>query len=127
MPVSQQIIRHKPLSLSHSAFSTEPATLGESSLDSGSMASVSLPPSLFQTIDDDVGDSIGIFFALYSAPTLFPLRVSLLEEAEAANSTFRTVVSSPVVAATVGPGQEFNNLVMPVEIDLRINASVSPS
>jgi hypothetical protein len=89
-------------------------------LPPGVLASISLPPSLFGGINGDV-DSVGIFFALYSDATLFPIRdmVSPIST----NSTLRPVVASPVIAATVGPGFNFSNLATPVEINLRLNVT----
>ena len=78
------------------------------------LASVSLPPSLFATIEDR--DPVGVFFALYESPTLFPVR----EEEQVSELSFRPAVASSVVAATVGPGLDFSDLDPPVEINLRI-------
>ena len=67
---------------------------------------IGLPASLFQQIDDR--PNIGIFFALYESPSLFPV-------AEDTNSTTsssprRKMVGSQVLAATVGFGIDFQNL-----------------
>ena len=86
-------------------------------LPPGALASVSLPPQLFSTIFDR--DLVGVFFALYEEPTLFPPR-----EAEGVTeSTLRQAVASSVVAANVGPGLDFSNLEPPVEINLRLTTN----
>lgn len=83
------------------------------------MASIALPPSLFDRITDR--EEVGIFFALYDDNTLFPVR----EDARLAgtSSVAHIVVGSPVVASTVGPRLSFNNLQTPVEINLRLMSS----
>lgn len=83
-------------------------------LPPGALASVTLPPSLFATIDDR--DLVGIFFALYEEPTLFPVR----EMEQPSGSTLQPAVASSIVAATVGPGLNFVDLDPPVEVNLRI-------
>ena len=96
-------------------------------LPEGALASISLPSGLFDNIE---GDSVGIFFALYTEPTLFPVREPEMPPADP-ESTLRTAVGSPIVAATVGQPVriEFNNIDPPIEINLRLmelsNGSVS--
>ena len=82
-------------------------------LAEGDVASVTLPPGLFANIS---GNSVGVFFALYSEPTLFPVRQREREE----NDTLRNEVASPIVAATVGPGLVFTDIDPPVVINLRL-------
>ena len=86
-------------------------------------AAISLPATLFEQIDDR--DNIGIFFALHEASTLFPID-------ENPSSTFlsprKASVGSHILAATVGPGINFQNLDEPVTILLRLqitNGNVS--
>ena len=83
-------------------------------LPEGVLASVTLPPSLFATIEDR--DLVGVFFALYESPTLFPVR----DGEQPSDFSRLPAVASSVVAATVGPGLEFNDLDPPVEVNLRI-------
>ena len=86
-------------------------------------AAVSLPATLFDQIDDR--DNIGIFFALHEVSTLFPIGGN-------PSSTFlsprKASVGSHILAATVGPGINFQNLDEPVTILLRLqitNGNVS--
>ena len=83
-------------------------------------AAVSLPATLFEQIDDR--DNIGIFFALHEASTLFPIGRN-------PSSTPREAsVGSYILATTVGPGINFQNLDEPVTILLRLqitNGNVS--
>jgi hypothetical protein len=65
-------------------------------------------------------DPVGVFFALYTEPSLFPIRLPVRVEEEDA-STLRSEVSSPIVAATVGPGLDFSDLDPPVVINLRLD------
>ena len=86
-------------------------------------AAVSLPATFFEQIDDR--DNIGIFFALHEASTLFPIGGN-------PSNTFlsprKASVGSHILAATVGPGINFQNLDEPVTILLRLqitNGNVS--
>ena len=82
-------------------------------------AAISLPASLFQTITDR--EDVGIFFALYNVSTLFPVNGGRNR-----NEPRRREVGSRVLAATVGPGLNFQNLMENVTIVLRqITDSVS--
>lgn len=74
-------------------------------------AAVRLPASLFQRIDDHT--TIGIFFALYDTPTLFPVNKKNNIHSDAAN------ISSPVLSITVGPGLNFHELEHNITIVLR--------
>ena len=75
-------------------------------------AAISLPASLFESITDR--EDVGIFFALYDTPILFPVnRGSSRDESR------RTEVGSRVLAATVGPDLNFQNLTENVTIVLR--------
>ena len=75
-------------------------------------AAISLPASLFQTITDR--EDVGIFFALYNVSTLFPVNGGRNR------SEPRREVGSRVLAATVGPGLNFPNLIDNVTIVLRL-------
>jgi hypothetical protein len=75
-------------------------------------AAISLPASLFQTITDR--EDVGITFALYSSSTLFPV-----DGGRNSNASRRREVASRVLAATVGPGLNFQNLTENVTIVLR--------
>ena len=76
-------------------------------------AAISLPASLFQTIDGR--EDVGIFFALYNTSTLFPVSGGINR-----NALRRREVGSRVLAATVGPGLNFPNLEDNVTIVLRL-------
>ena len=78
-------------------------------------AAISLPNSLFQMISDRT--NVGVFFALYDTPTLFPVDGGSNINSDA---TRQTEVGSRVLAATVGPGINFQNLDDPVVIVLRL-------
>ena len=80
------------------------------------MASVDLPPELFTNVSRD---PVGVFFALYSEPTLFPVRQP--ERTENDTSSLRSEVASSVVASTVGPGLDFSSIDPPVVINLRLS------
>lgn len=60
---------------------------------------------------------MGVVYALYENPNLFPVAVTDHDD----SSTRRTVVGSPVIAATVGRGIPFNNLYSPVVIELELS------
>ena len=85
-------------------------------LPGSAVASVSLPPELFAGINKDF---VGVFFGLYTEPTLFPVRLPSRTESDA--TTLRSEVASPIVAATVGPGLNFSDVDPPVMINLRLN------
>ena len=84
-----------------------------------------LLPSLFANIHNRT--NIGLFFALYSRSTLFPIRDMITIGRESGR---RTIVGSSIIGATVGPGLSFSNLLQSVEISLaiptNIDGSVSP-
>ena len=77
-------------------------------------AAISLPHSLFEMIGDRT--DVGVFFVLYDRPTLFPV------DGRRNNSDVprQTDVGTRVLAATVGPGLNFQNLADPVVIVLRL-------
>ena len=79
------------------------------------MASIALPPQLFTKVDSK---TVGVFFALYSQPTLFPVRQPARKDND--TTTLRNEVASSVVAATVGPGLVFRDINPPVVINLRL-------
>ena len=81
-------------------------------------AAAFLPASLFQLITNQ--DSVAIFFAVYDTGVLFPI-TNGTELVQRTNASVTTVVGSPVLAASVGPGLNFNGLVEPVRILLRLN------
>lgn len=58
---------------------------------------------------------MGIFFAIYTESTLFPVRNVDAKD----NSTLTSEVASPIVAVTVGPGLNLDNIDPPVTINLR--------
>ena len=51
---------------------------------------------------------------------LFPI-TNATQLVQRTNASITTVVGSPVLAATVGPGLNFSGLVEPVRISLRLN------
>ena len=73
-------------------------------------AAISLPASLFERIDDRL--NVGVFFAFYETSTLFSVDRPTLPR--------QTVVGSRVLAATVGPSINFQDLDEPVTIVLRL-------
>lgn len=75
-------------------------------------AAVNLPASLFQRIENRT--MIGIFFALYNAPTLFPINSERSVHSDEAD------VGSPVLSITVGPGLNFVKLEHNITIVLRL-------
>ena len=77
-------------------------------------AFIHLPASLFDSVPEN-RTNIGVFFALYDNPSLFPVA-----EAEVENSTRVITVLSPVIATTVGPGPFSVDLDPPVSILLRL-------
>ena len=77
-------------------------------------AAISLPASLFGRINDRL--DVGIFFAFYETPILFPVA----RQGGESSLPRQTVVGSNIVAATVGPGLNFQNLDEPVTILLRL-------
>ena len=78
----------------------------------GDTAAVFLPGPLFQSITNRT--NVGIFFNVYDTGVLFPIT-------KETNASTTTVVGSPVLAATVGFGQNFNGLAEPVTILLQLN------
>ena len=79
-------------------------------------AAILLPASLFEGIQY-YRDNIGIFFALYDQPTLFPVATN--DDDSRASSQVQ--VGSPVIASTVG-GENISieNLGEPVIVTLKI-------
>ena len=77
-------------------------------------ASISLPASLFQRIDNR--PNVGLFSALYKTPTLFQVG----EQSNGSTLPRQTVVGSDIIAATVGLGLNFQNLDEPVTILFRL-------
>ena len=78
---------------------------------------IGLPASLFQRINDRL--VVGLFFAHYGVPTLFPVA----RESNGSTLSRQTVVGSDIIAATVGPGLNFQNLVEPVVVLLRLQVA----
>ena len=79
-------------------------------------ASVSLPASLFQTIDGS--SNVGVFYGIYNSSILFPVSASQGNDTSADR---QTQVVSNVVAVTVGRNDvPFQNLPEPVMIVLRL-------
>ena len=81
-------------------------------LDPTQDAAVNLPASLFQQIDNRT--EIGIFFALYDTPTLFPVNKGRNVHSNEAD------VGSPVLSITVGPGLKFRELEHNITVVLRL-------
>ena len=81
-------------------------------------AAAFLPGSLFGSVTGR--EDLGIFFAVYDIGVLFPIAndTQMYQDTDA---SVRTVVGSPVLAATVGPGLNFTGLEEPVRILLRTN------
>ena len=77
-------------------------------------AAISLPATLFQRINDRL--NVGIYFAHYEIPSLFPVA----GESGGSSLPRQTIVSSDIIAATVGTGLDFENLVDPVTVLLRL-------
>ena len=101
------------------ALTALPSAVGSIRLADNQVASIALPPSLFGRITDR--EEVGVFFAMYTENTLFPVRDHMNSDSAAVGvSTTTTVVGSPVVASTVGPRISFTNLQPPVEINLRL-------
>ena len=71
-------------------------------------AAISLPASLFERIDDR--ENVGVFFAnLHETSTLFPVNGGEFQSAGTfSSSSRRTSVGSHILAATVGPGIDFD-------------------
>ena len=80
-------------------------------------AAVFLPDSLFQLINQS---SVANFFAVYSTGVLFPI-TNATKLVQRTNASVTTVVGSPVLAVSVGPGLNFSGLVEPVRIKLQLN------
>ena len=78
-------------------------------------AAINLPASLFESITDR--EDVGIFFAFYDMPTLFPVTRQRDINSSAPK---QTKVGSGVIAATVGPGLYFRNLTENVTIVFRL-------
>lgn len=100
-----------------------PNIMGNRALADNQVASIALPPNLFQEITDRT--QVGVFFGLYNESTLFPVRTR--EDVASAVPDRTTIVGSPIIAATVGPGLSFNNLQPPVEVNLRIPTEINGS
>ena len=81
-------------------------------------AATFLPASLFQSITNRT--SVGIVFAVYDTGVLFPI-TNATQQFQDTNASLTTVVGSPVLGVTVGPGLNFSNLTEPVRILLRLN------
>jgi len=116
MPHTELAANGRSFSSSSLTGNTNPITLNASET-----AAAFLPASLFQLITDRV--VVGLFFAVYNTGVLFPIENDMETIAER-NSSIRTVVGSPVLAATVGPGLNFVELAEPVRVLLRLNEKV---
>ena len=78
-------------------------------------AAISLPASLFQNITDR--DNVGLFFALYDTPILFPING---EGNISRHAPRRPGVGSHILGAIVGPDLSFQNLKENITIVLRL-------
>ena len=85
-------------------------------------AAISLPASLFQIINNSPNLTVGVFFALYDTPILFPVNGGNNRNND---GSIQTEVGSSVLAATVGPDINFQNLIDPITIVLRLQVSDS--
>ena len=85
-------------------------------LNAGETAAVFLPASLFQLVTNN---TVGISYTVYDTGALFPIKnaTEILQETK---TSVTTVVGSPVLAVTVGPGLNLIGLVDPVRILLRL-------
>ena len=90
-------------------------TLLSRPLAAGQDASITLPPAAFAATPQT--PHVGVYFALYHTPVLFPLRSP--EGGVATNAT-RTVVASSVLATTVSTDLLPSNITPPVQIQLRL-------
>ena len=81
-------------------------------------AAAFLPASLFGSVTGR--DDLGIFFAVYNIGVLFPI-ANDTQMHQDTDASVTTVVGSPVLVATVGPGLNFTGLEEPVRILLRMN------
>ena len=89
-------------------------------LNESEIAAAFLPASLFRSIPDELFSEVGLFFVVYSTGELFPITDNV-QIVPGTNETITTIVGSPVLGATVGPGLSFSNLAEPVSILLRLN------
>ena len=85
--------------------------------DGGQIASIELPPSLFEKINV-VNTSVGIVFTVYEEPVLFPL---------ADGTPPNLKIRSPVIGAQLGGILTIENLTEPVEIFLQLLVDQSVS
>ena len=83
-------------------------------------AAIRLPASLFGLIGDR--DNVSVFFALYDTPILFPVNGG---DSISSDGSVQTEVGTSVLAATVGPDINFQNLADPIIIVLRIQTTTS--
>lgn len=88
-------------------------------LESDQDASISLSPSFFANVANETAN-LGIYFALYVTPSLFPLRDPDAVEQGVELTNQSTVVASSVLACTVATGALFTNITPPIEINLRL-------
>ena len=82
-------------------------------------AAISLPASLFQNISNR--EDVGIFFALYNTSTLLPVNGGINR-----NASRQREVGSRILAAIVGPGLNFSNLVENITIVLQLITTEVP-
>ena len=74
------------------------------------LGSIKLPPSLFETLEDEKLLNVGVWFSLHRTGDFFP---------QQENSTAEDAVATPIISATVG-GQRVRNLTEPVTFLLRL-------
>ena len=74
----------------------EPRQEDSTALYPNETVAITLPPSLFKQVNDS---NISIFFGFYEIAALFPINIT-------SSTTRQTLVTSPVIAATVVPGLE---------------------
>ena len=78
-------------------------------------AAISLPPSLFERLDDR--ENVGVFFAHYEDTTLFPVHRPITDVRE---TNLKTQVGSQIIAATVDSDTQLTNLTEPILITFRL-------
>lgn len=83
-------------------------------LSSGQIASIDLPPSLFEQINHH--STIGLFYGVYSDPTLFP------DNTQDTDSRLTKVIT-PVLATTLGPNINVKGLRDNVTVLLRTDVT----
>ena len=79
-------------------------------------AVVSLPQSLFKSLNFNNSENVGVFFGIYETANLFPVGGRTADS----NAPRQARVCSQVLAATVGENTTIQNLEEPVTVVLRL-------